>query len=171
MARSKHTDFFAELLRKINTCDYHPRKDFKSKKGRKRYKKLLVKPQSLKSLHRLEFARLTEREKQFFHPETRLEKWSREPVTRYVFNEPWRFVLQVRPNMVGRRWIRDAELDARIKKIRSYIERNDYRGRMNKVVHGKSLSRYRVHQGDDHPYRHWPVGKIIETTKEEVYNE
>lgn len=171
VARSKHADFFAELLRKINTYDYHPRKDFRTKKGRKRYKKFPVKPQSLKSLHRSEFAKLTEREQQFFHPQTRIEAWSREPVVRYFFNEPWRFTLQVRPNMVGRRRIRDAELESRIANIRRYIERNNYGGRLSKLVYGKSRCRWGEPPEDDYPYRHWPVRKIIEATKEEIYNE
>ncbi|HXB09595.1 MAG TPA: hypothetical protein VNW04_20855, partial [Puia sp.] len=93
IARGRHGEFFAAILEKLNTCDFHPKKDFLVMKGRKRRKKWVVKPQELKQLHHSEFEKLTETEKQFFHPEAHVVKWSREPVVYYVFNDCWRFIL------------------------------------------------------------------------------
>ena len=173
VARGRHGEFFAAILEKINTCDYFHRKDFLVKKGRKRRKKWTVRPLALGQLHRSEFEKLTENQKQFFHPEVHVVKWSREPVVYYVFNEPWRFVLQVKPNLVGKRWIIDPALEARLGEIKDVIRWNNYAGRrQQKLIYGHAL--YwddELDDRDQHPYRHWPVRKIVDETKGEVYNE
>ena len=77
----------------------------------------------------------TESEQQFFY-----EMWDwdcyKQSVKRYVFREPWRFVLKVRPNIIDRTRRRDAELEAKLKSIQDYLERNDLRGRQARLVNG-----------------------------------
>ncbi len=102
IARGKHAEFFENILKKINTHDWSYRKDFKVKKrkfGRKIY---VVKAQPLLKPDEWHFNKLgfNEAEKQFFHPEYVYEQARGKFVKRYVFNEPWRFVLRVRPNMI-----------------------------------------------------------------------
>ena len=171
VARGRHADFFAGILRKINTVDYHPRKDFTRKKGRKRWKKSVVRPQALKRLHRSEFERLSEKEKQFFYPQTRIEKWSREPVVRYVFNEPWRLVLRVSPNMIDKVRRVDLELEASIERINQYLDRRFLRQKLEKLRSGcawysrttmeEELFRWRYPSGKK------PVARMIEEAMEE----
>jgi hypothetical protein len=137
VAGSKHAEFFENILVKINTYDWSYRKDFKVRKGRYGKHKYGVKPQSLLRPGESHFQRLgfTDFEKQFFY-----EKWfvygKKELVKRYVFSEPWRFVLRVRPNMIDKIRKKDPLLEKRIKEIDNYLERNCYRGRMSNLLYG-----------------------------------
>jgi len=138
VARSRNAEFFQNILNKINTYDWSHRKDFMIKKRRFGRKKYVVKEQKLlqpceRHFEKLEF---NNREKQMFHEEFHYEKWSRSPVKKFVFNEPWRFVLKVRPNMITRIRRIDSELESRIKEIGSYMERNNYEGRLDRLLRG-----------------------------------
>lgn len=136
MARGKHSEFFQNILNKINTYDWSHKRDFLVKRrkfGRKIY---VVKPQKLQEPDAQHFKKLcfTEREQQLFHIEYRTEKWSREPVKRYVIVEPWRFVLRVRPYMIEKVRVKDAELESQIRQLDNYIERRDLQKRIDKIL-------------------------------------
>ena len=138
VARSKHKSFFERILEKINTCDFSWRKDFKQKKRRRGRKVYVVRPQSLLKLSELDLIRLefTESEKSFFYAIWETDKRGLF-VKRFVFKEPWRFVLRVRPNMIEKVRKRDNEIEARLKEINDYLDRNHLTGRLNKLVHGR----------------------------------
>jgi hypothetical protein len=137
VARSKHSEFFENILSKINTYDWSYRKDFRVRKRRYGRHKYGIKQQSLLRPYAFEFNRMgfTEDEKQFFH-----EHWEynckRDLIKRYVFKEPWRFVLRVRPNMVDKVRRRDEALEKRIDEIDDYLEWNYHRSRLEKLVYG-----------------------------------
>ena len=138
VARSKQAQFFEDILKKINTHDWSYRKDFKVKKrkfGRKIY---VVKAQQLLKPGEWHFNRLglNEAERQFFHPEYVYEQARGKFVKHYVFNEPWRFVLRVRPDMINRKKKIDSVTEARLDEIRNYIQRNDLRKRLQKIFDG-----------------------------------
>lgn len=138
VARSKQAEFFQNILNKINTYDWSYRKDFivkKRKFGRKRYG---VKEQKLLAPWEWHFDKLGfyENEKQMFHEEYHYVQWNKEPVKRYVFNEPWRFVLRVRPNMITKVKIKDAVLESKVKLIGDYLRQNDLRKKQTKLLHG-----------------------------------
>jgi hypothetical protein len=143
VAVGRHAAFFGNILKKINTYDWSHRKDFKVKKRRFGRKKYGVKTQSLLRPFEWQFNKMgfSEAEKQLFH-----EVWEidcrKQPVKRYVFNEPWRFVLRVRPNLIDKVKKIDAMLESRQHEIRSYLKRNNYTGRLNKVVCGRSMQRW-----------------------------
>jgi hypothetical protein len=144
VARSKQSEFFENILKKINTYDWSYRKDFIVKKRRFGRKKYVVKEQKLLAPWEWDFAKLdfSDSEKQMFHEELHYEKWNRGLVKRYVFNEPWRFILRIRPNMVTKVRKRDATIEARIEEIDSYLERNDYRNKQTKLLYGDSRKVY-----------------------------
>jgi hypothetical protein len=146
VSRSPQAAFFENILQKINTVQYSHRKNFlkrRRKYGRKYY---VVKEQELLSPEewQLEKWKLTDKEQAFFHIELKWEKWRKEPVKIFVFNEPWRFVLKVKPNIIDRVRIKDAVLEARINEINDYLERNALVGRLQKIL-----------DGGDRRYRDW----------------
>ena len=104
VAKSMHKVFYENILSKINTSDWSHRKDFKVKKRRRGRKTYVVKGQKLLEPDEYHFQKLgfSDVEKQFFHVEYHFEGWNRQLGKKYVFNEPWRFVLRVRPNMIDK---------------------------------------------------------------------
>lgn len=139
VARSKNAEFFQNILNKINTYDWSYRKDFMIKKRRFGRKKYAVKEQKLLQPWDWHFIKLgfSESEKQMFHEEYHYEKWNRGLVKRYVFNEPWRFVLRIRPNMITKIRVKDPILEARLKRISNYLKRNDFEKRQAKLMYGR----------------------------------
>ena len=150
VARSKHALFFENILNKINTQDWSHRRDFKVKKRRFGRKKYDVKTQSLLRPCEWRFQKLgfTDAEKRFFD-EVWKNDWRKQPEKYYVFKEPWRYVLRVRPNMVDKVRRMDAEIESRLKEIDNYLDRNFYRKRLDKLHYGNE--RYRDY---------WPEKKV-----------
>jgi hypothetical protein len=109
--------------------------------GRKKYR---VKGQKLLQPDERHFVKLgfNELEKQLFHEEFFFNQWTKKYVKHYVFNEPWRFVLRVRPNMITKVRKRDNVIESRLQEINNYLERNNYTGRMWKVAHGGGYNYY-----------------------------
>jgi hypothetical protein len=138
VARSKHADFFQEILNKINTYDWSHRKDFMIKRRRFGRKIYVVKGQRVLEPKEHHFRKLSfsEKEQQLFHEEYRTERWSKKPVKRYVFVEPWRFVLRIRPNMIDKVRIKDAELESQITQLDNFLEKNDWEKRMHRLLFG-----------------------------------
>jgi len=138
VAKSKEADFFAGILGKINTIQYSHRKDFKEKK-RKRGRKIRVeKPQHLREWDRY-YCRyglqLTAKELLFFDMREVWRKDGRFSHWRYVFREPWRFVLRVEPNMITQIRIRDEVLESQIGELNAIIESRFLRYKMKKMRH------------------------------------
>lgn len=137
VAASKHAGFFEGILIKINTYQYDWRKVFKKKKRKFGRKILVDRPQSILMPEERHFRKLnfSEAEKQFFY-----EVWQtnnrKELVKRYVFRDDWRFILVVKPYMIDKVRIKDAFLDAQVKQISNYMERNNYRKRQAKILEG-----------------------------------
>jgi len=150
VARSKQAEFFENILKKINTEDRSYRKDFKVKKRRFGRKTYVVKDQQLLKPCEYHFNKLgfTDAEKQLFHLEYSYEKARGTFIKRFVFNEPWRFVLRTRPNMIDEKRKVDHELESRLQQMHNYLERNDYRKKLSKIVHGY------------YKYRHWRKEEI-----------
>lgn len=137
VATSKHAAFFENILNKINTCDWSHRKDFMVKYRRFGRKKYRVKKQSLLRPDEWRFNRLgfTDDEKQLFDVVWETDS-RKELVKRYVFREPWRFVLRVRPNVIDKIRRRDSMVESRSQEIHNYLDANMYRCRLNKLLHG-----------------------------------
>ena len=137
VARSRHGNFFENILKKINTYDYHWRKDFKRKKKKRGKKIYIVKEQHLLHPHvwQMEKLKFTDAEKQFFSEVWKYD-WKGSLVKRFVFNVPWRFVLKIKPNMIDKVRIVDAVLESQCKEIDNYLERNGLRGRQANILNG-----------------------------------
>lgn len=138
VARHKQAEFFENILKKINTYDQSHRKDFKVKRRKgARYKKYVVKKQHLLQPQAWHFAKLgfTDAEKRLFHEVFETDKKGNS-FKRYVFNEPWRYVLRVRPNMIDKVRKRDVVIEARRNAIGNYLEWNVYQRRLDKLLYG-----------------------------------
>ena len=136
VAISRHSEFFENILKKINTYDWSHRKDFMVKYRRYGTKKYRVKKQSLLRPYEWRFKRMnfTDDEKRFFY-----EVWEtdgRQSAKRYVFSEPWRFVLRVRPNIIDKVKKRDVLIEKELQEIWNYLDGNCYRRRLNKLLYG-----------------------------------
>jgi hypothetical protein len=173
VVRSRQAAFFENILAKINTKGWSHRKDFlirKRKYGRKKY---VVKEQKLLQPDEYCFLKLnfSEAEKKLFHVEYHFERWKQKPVKKYVFNEPWRFVLRIRPNMIDKVRARDEWLEARLKQINNYLERNNYRKRQTKLLHGsgKWKCRKREEKYDEKDtFKDVPLHGIINQIENEI---
>jgi hypothetical protein len=167
VTQSRYADFFDNILKKINTYDWSHRKDFKVRKRRYGHKTYVVKTQRLMEPYGYHFRRLNfnEIEKKFFHVEYRVEKWSREPSIHYVFNEPWRFELRVRPNIIDKVRCRDEVLEARLNQISDYLRWNDFRKKQRRILYGSF--KWRDYDRNDE-YYNWnqindkPLWRIID---------
>ncbi|MBS1600915.1 MAG: hypothetical protein JST75_22070 [Bacteroidetes bacterium] len=173
VARSNNADFYENILKKINTHVWSHKKDFKIKKRRRGRKRYIVQDQYLLRPERYHFLRLgfSEAEKQLFHIEYHVEKWSDKPVMRYVFSEPWRYVLRIRPNMIDKVRKRDEVLEARIKQINNYMVVNDFRKRQAKLLTGYYQYRFgKVVQkyNEKNPLRNKSIQRILDETKIET---
>lgn len=134
---SKDKDFFLELLEKINTTTYSHRKDFKHKRRRHGKKVDVDRIQNLQEFFTWQFEKLklTEREKMYFKIEMKVTDRGH-LIPAFVFTEPWRYVLRIRPNMITKVKIVDPELKSREKQIDNYFEWNKLYPRLFKVMNG-----------------------------------
>jgi len=138
VARSKHAEFFENILQKINTYDWSYRRDFRVRKKRYGRNKYGVKTQSLFRPYEDQFQKMgfTEVEKSFFYEVWEMD-WRKKLIKRYVFSEPWRLVLRVRPNMIDKVKKRDVVIEKRLKEINNYLERNACEYRLKRLIGGK----------------------------------
>ncbi len=137
VARTNRAGFFAGILEKINTTERSWRKDFKVRKRYRGRKIYVVKPQEVKKLDLREWkkAGFTAAEQMFFQHTVTIDRKGH-ITQRYVFTQPWRFVLRVLPDMIDQVRIRDAALEQRLQEIENRVNRNGWKSRQQKVVNG-----------------------------------
>jgi hypothetical protein len=133
----KQAGFYQLLLDKINTVWYSPDKIFKTKKRKiKKWRYQNRKEQRLRELDSRDFhhiRKLTEEEKQFFNPVEYYDDRFREHRIKYVFTEPWRFVLRIQPNMITKVQIKDLELEQYRDELDSFLDMTENRRRLIKL--------------------------------------
>lgn len=169
VAKSKDADFFQSILNKINTHDWSYRKDFKIKKRRFGRKVYVVKQQQLLKPYawQIEKLKFSEAEKQCFH-EVWEYNYAKQLVQRYVFNEPWRFKLIVKPNMITKIRKTDALMESRLDEIDNYMKRNDYRKRQYKLLKGSYQYKWKgdfEKHTEKNLYRNKSLSQILDLTK------
>ena len=140
--RSPSAGFFSTLLEKINTAQYHPEKSFKVKKRRRGSRKRNKGPEVIKQFLQ-EFSewhwnhhslKLTELEKAHFHLYEKTSKDGKQKCFVYRFNEPWRYVLQVKPHIITEVKMVDGLLEQEIQLLKNYIKNHDLQPRMDKLT-------------------------------------
>ncbi len=121
-------EFYLELLNKINTTFYSNTPKF-TKKVRRKYKRKKVDsdmPQFLKVFSEQEWdspkLNLSEAEKKLFQPQLFWRRDIKNYELKYVFAQPWHFVLKISPNMITEAKLLDVALDAEINKLEQYLK-------------------------------------------------
>lgn len=137
---SPNADFFKSLLEKINSYQYSNEKSF-SKRKRKLGKNITVlSEQFLRPIYTSEWnckkLGLTEKEKSYF---TLTEKWSNNfarNIIYYRFDEPWRFVLRVKPYFITHKKMIDSDLESECQVLENYITNRNLNHKMNRLIIG-----------------------------------
>jgi hypothetical protein len=172
VARSKQKAFFETLLEKINTVQLSHRKDFKKKKrqfGKKIYvdKQQYPLPLSVNDILKL---KVTEKELAYFEEREIIKKPYDRPVKRFVFTEPWRFTLRIRPNLITKVRAQDTELEQRITEISNYIDQNNLKGKVDKLLYGYSWRWWKyedVKAKQRNPFKHKSLVQILDICNQE----
>jgi hypothetical protein len=172
--QSRYAAFFEELLLKINTVEYSPDKTFSRKKRRRGRKYREMRPQYLREFCEHEWnnsrCKLTNAEKQLFYQK---ECWTKsgKPYLRYAISEPWRYVLQVKPNMITHKKMIDQELLSREKQLKNYITAHQLRHKIDRLISGRKRN-WRFLQGvfpwNRNPFKQMPVHLILQETGNEI---
>lgn len=169
--QSKDGVFFLGLLEKINTYMYSNTKSFTSSRKHHRKRVQVIKEQHLYQVPMHQWnaneLRFSDKEKSYF---TLTEKWSncfKRYIIYYSFNEPWRYVLRVRPNMITHQKAVNSELESRSKRIDNYIEKNNLRHKITKVKEG--WVQYKYYRIKENPKYINPIHNQSLNTLYEMY--
>ena len=139
---SPKASFYETLLAKINTVRYHHDKTFKKGKRRKRRYHYEEKEQKLQTIDEYYWLRnkheLTDAEKSCFYRRERWSAYYKRITVDYVFAEPWRFVLVVRPHIIYQVKMVDEVLEQQLGTIDNYIDYNHLWPRINRLTRGRS---------------------------------
>ncbi len=168
IAKSRLGSFYQTLLSKINTVEHSHEKAFKRKKRKHRKKIYEVRPQYLREFYTWEWnhpkCKLTDAEKVHFHWKEYWNKDGKTKTMKLVFNEPWRYVLKVKPYMITHTRKVDERLESQIQQLDNYIERNHLNHKMTRLIHGQSYNPWRGTENERqrNPLKNKPLYKILE---------
>ncbi len=173
IVRSKDSNFFQGILEKINCTQYNHRKDFKIKyrlNGKKQY---AVSSQQLKNspAQNSKEMSFTDKEWQFFEERDVLDWTGKKFYKAYVFTEPWRFVLRVRPNLIFKARIRDEAIESRLAEIDNHIIGNNWRPRIAKLKgnsYGNGWRKEWENEREKYIFKNVPLSQILDAVKEEI---
>ncbi|MBO9703415.1 MAG: hypothetical protein J7604_24615 [Sporocytophaga sp.] len=162
--RSPRALFYIDLLKKINTVQYSDSKKFLVKR-RKRGKKIYVnREQRLREFYEYEWknSKFSESER-FYFTESVLIDRKGEPYKVYTFNEPWRYVLRIVPNMITMLQIKDAILEQRSDEIRNYLISNNLDCKLGRLLgYRQNIWDYSPKTKYVNPLKNKPVNKILD---------
>lgn len=178
---NQHADFYQNILDKINTVWYSPHKSFKKPKKRRlnkwRYyrkgkEQRLLEPSDW-DFHNSKNLVFTEEEKALFYPIEYYDYPAKMWRKRFVFSQPWRFVLRVRPNMLTKIQRKDPVLEQRRDYLEDIIIHNyKIQGRLLKLKGGTHKSSYMGWCGEkdkykENPLKNKPMHEILHDYEEE----
>lgn len=134
VAESIHAAFFQNILDKIGSVNFSNRKDFKTRKKRVKKWGYEAKKQELLKPDLWQFRKMnfTKKEQSLFEERTIMNQ-HRMWIKIYVFKEPWRFVLKIKPNMITRTRVRNVEMESRRAELDNYFDRNHLEPRLYKI--------------------------------------
>lgn len=172
VARSKHAAFYEELLPKINTVQYAIDKIFLNRKRRKGRKQKELRTQQLRRISSWEWTRpdskFTDQERLHFHPEEVKSKYKGTSDYEYVFNEPWRYTLRIKPHFITHVKLLDSALQQAIDQLDHHIERNHLQCKITKLTRG-NLYHYWKRYPDSreaNPIKHKPLHQLVAMVKD-----
>ena len=108
------------VLDLINVSKVCSRKDFTEKSWKtKKYEPIV---QKLKRIDEATYNKLSEKEKSYFGEWLQIDKKDKHYRKTYAFKYDFWFVFEIKPNMITRHWIPDAELESRYTEIRNKLQ-------------------------------------------------
>ncbi|WEK34617.1 MAG: hypothetical protein P0Y53_19190 [Candidatus Pseudobacter hemicellulosilyticus] len=132
--------FYEALLTKINTVEYSKDKSFTVKKRKKGRKIRVPQTQELRQFYESSWnsrdCQLTAGERMLFYPREYWDK-SGSAVIRYTLADTSPYVLQIRPHMITKVKLLDAQLQQDITCIANLIERNHLWPAMDRLQRSK----------------------------------
>jgi hypothetical protein len=154
IARSNEADFYQGILNKINTETFSSNKNFKKSKRRYGKKVLETKPQYLKDISIYEWQHpkipFSDKERARFY-KRELPNW-KETVIVYSFDQAWRFVLKIKPNIITHTQQIDCELESNIKELDNHIKKNGLNHKINRLTHCRKQA-WKSCRGEKEKYR------------------
>jgi hypothetical protein len=172
--RTNNAGFYESLLEKINTIQYSKDKGFKVKKRRMRKRVYEVKKQSLREFYEWEWnsprLQLTENEKAFFYRQETLCSKGKYTCVKYVYAEPWRFVLQIRPHMITHMKMIDEDLEREVQQLKNYVERNYLRHKIIKMTKGRKQNQrkyYNIKMNYQDRFKNKPLYSVLDECSRE----
>ncbi|KAA2245334.1 hypothetical protein F0L74_05060 [Chitinophaga agrisoli] len=164
VAASKQAAFYQGILDRINTEQHSYRKDFRVKKKRWGKKTWKIREQQLQRPLDREFRRMnfTAAEAALFEERETPEHKRKYHGATYVFREPWRFTLRVRPNMITKMQLLDEQVESDLKRLENYVERNGLRPRLDRIMY-KPATWYRrdLEPKAKEVYKHLPLQVLL----------
>lgn len=164
--RGKEGKFYESILEKINTVQYNHQKNFKQKKRKENKRVYIEIKQELKVIYPNELPKLklSEKELECFDYRLIVVEIGGRKIERYayVFREPWRFILRIRPNIITQVKAYDWEMEQRRSEIKETIFDNyENCGKLNKLkgwgkYHWENKLKYA------NPIKNKPMHSIIE---------
>jgi len=146
--QSAKAAFYQGILDKINTVEYHHDKNFKSRKRKRWRYHYEERPQTLRPIYEYEWfnnkLKLTEEEQLCFYRNEEYVAPRNKVIVTYLFDEPWRFVLVIKPYIIYEVKMIDEMLEQELQAIDNHIENNSLWCKINKLKRGNV-------------YRHWKV--------------
>ena len=146
--QSPKATFYQGLLDKINTVEYHNDKSFKRRKRKRWRYHYEERPQTLRPIHEYEWfnnkLKLTDDEQLCFYRNEEYVARRDKVIVTYLFVEPWRFVLVVKPHIIYEVKMIDEVLEQELKAIDNQIENNCLWCKIHKLKRGNV-------------YRYWKV--------------
>lgn len=173
VARSKHADFFQGILNKINTIQHSDTRKFTAKKRKWGRKIQVERDQQLLKPDEYHFRKsgFSEREKQFFSEVISLYK-NRYYYKKYVFVEPWRFVLSVRPNMITKARVRDEAIERRLVEISQYLEQRNLVGTLERLLRGRyKYKEWRNNRKEKYTFKCKPLVMLLDEAETEYFSQ
>lgn len=140
-----NTEFYQNILDKINTIRYSPNKEFDRKRTSKKWRKRkrFRKEQTLLEPSRNQFhntLKFTEDEQRMFYEINYYDYTLKKCCTKYVFSEPWRFVLRIRPHWITEIKRKDALLEQALSEVEAIVSQHKNTGRLTKLKGGNSYA-------------------------------
>jgi len=142
-------EFYQGILDKINSVWYSPDKQFKQKKRKiRKWRYQYTKEQQLKQPEDYEFYRegkFTEEERAYFYPVEYYHFPGKCWRTKYIFIEPWRFELRVRPHIITEVKRKDPELEQYRDELGDFLDRKENYRRLVKIRGGNGYAWKKVY--------------------------
>lgn len=142
--RLKNRDFYQGILNKINTIRYSSTKQFETKRTSRKYKRRKRKKKEQRLLEPEHSSRtfklFSKEELNYFYEIKYYCGNCKKYHIKYVFSEPWRFILRIRPHFITKVKRKDSILEQREAELSDWLDQHHNQGWLRKIVWSRKSS-------------------------------